>query len=88
MSFFMRSEMLSPGSYLRDELHDRGWSIAEFSQRAGITVEQVRALLAAAIPVTPSVAKAIGQAFGTDSELWMGLERSFGRWKLKMIRGY
>lgn len=82
-----RSDMFSPGSYLRDELHDRGWSVGEFAQRAGITVDQVRALIAATIPVTPSVAAAIAHAFGTDTELWLSLERSFGRWKSSIARG-
>ena len=57
------------------------------AQRAGITVDQVRALIAATIPVTPSVAAAIAHAFGTDTELWLSLERSFGRWKSSIARG-
>jgi plasmid maintenance system antidote protein VapI len=87
MSARPRSDMFSPGSYLRDELHDRGWSVAEFAQRAGMTVEQVKAIVSATIPVTPRLADAIARAFGTDSELWLSLERNFGRWKSSIARG-
>jgi plasmid maintenance system antidote protein VapI len=82
-----KNKISSPGSYLLDELDDRGWSVGEFAQRAGITVEQVKAIIAATIPMTPRVADAIARAFGTDTEMWLSLERSFGRWKSSLARG-
>jgi plasmid maintenance system antidote protein VapI len=82
----LRAELSSPGAYVREELQDRGWSIQEFAERADVSVDTVRKLIGTAMPMTPGLAAAVARAFGTDSALWMNLERNFRRWKTMVQR--
>lgn len=66
-----------PGDYLREELEARGWTSAEFAEIIARPPQTVSAILNAKKEITPDTAVAIGKAFGTSAELWLGLQASY-----------
>ena len=62
-----------PGEYIKDELEARGWSFQEFSNNSGISLKTIKGIIDDHSIVNPEIAKKIGKAFGTSTEIWLSL---------------
>ena len=77
------AEIFPPGEFIQEELEERGWSQAEFADILGLAPNIVNELISAKRAVTPKIAKAVGDAFGTGAQVWMNLESAYQLWKMR-----
>ena len=68
-----------PGEYLQDELDARGWTVARFADRSGLSAQTATDIINAKVDLTPETAQAISDAFGTTAQLWMNLQAAYTR---------
>ncbi len=73
-----------PGEYIREEIAVRGWSQKQFADILGIDKSEVNNILRERRNVTPRIAARIGAAFGTSSELWLGLQQMYDTYQLSL----
>ncbi len=69
------AEVFPPGDYLRDELNERGWTDAEFSEFTGLPLEAVSEILIGKREISHETALAFSQSLGTTPELWLNLQK-------------
>lgn len=70
------SEAIHPSEYVRDEMAARGWTPREFELASGLPSGLVERILADR-KFTASMAEGCARAFGTSTELWLGLARRY-----------
>ena len=78
-SQYTPAEAFPPGEYLRDELDERGWTVAQFAEMIGQPVQAVSEILDAKTGITAETAVSISEALGTSAELWLNLETTYRR---------
>ena len=78
-SQYTPAEAFPPGEYLRDELDERGWTVAQFAEMIGQPVQAVSEILDARTGITAETAVSISEALGTSAELWLNLETTYRR---------
>jgi HTH-type transcriptional regulator/antitoxin HigA len=66
-----------PGEFLRDELDERGWAIAEFAEIIGRPVQAVPEIINGRPSITPETAAEVGHALGTSAALWLNLQTAY-----------
>lgn len=71
------AEVFPAGEYLRDELSEREWTVAEFAETIGQPIPVVSEILNGKKETTAETAAAISQAFGTTPELWLNLQAAY-----------
>ena len=71
------AEAFPPGEYLRDELEERGWTVAEFAGIIGQPVHNVSEILDAEKPISPDTALSLSEALGTSAEVWLNLQAAY-----------
>jgi HTH-type transcriptional regulator/antitoxin HigA len=84
MSSKTPAQVLPPGEFIREELEARDWSQVELAQILGKPTQAVNEVLLGKRGITPDMALALAEAFGTSAELWMNLETSY---RLSLSRG-
>ena len=67
----------SPGEYPRDELEERGWTVAEFAEIIGQSTQAVSEFLDARKETTAETAMTIAAALGTTPEVWLNLQTRY-----------
>jgi len=68
-----------PGSYILDELAERGWTVQRLTAEMGLPkwrVDYVKRVICGS-PLTPEFAGQLSQAFGTSATLWLNLEKAY-----------
>ena len=83
-SQYTPAEAFPPGEYLRDELDERGWTVAQFAEMIDQPVEVVSEILDAKTGITPETAVSISEALGTSAELWLNLETTYRRYQRRL----
>ena len=78
------AEAFPPGEYLRDELDERGWTVAQFAEMIGQPVQALSAILNAKTEITTETAASISKALGTSAELWLNLETTYRQHKRRL----
>ena len=73
------AEVFPPGDYLRDELVERGWTDAEFSEITGLPLEAVSKMLDGKQEIDHETALVFSRSLGTTPELWLNLQKRYGR---------
>ncbi len=68
------AEVFPAREYLRDELSERVWTVAEFAEIIGQPIPVVSEILDGTKEITDETAAAISQAFGTTPDLWLNLQ--------------
>ncbi len=69
------AEVFPAGDFIREEREARNWTQGDLAQIMGTTVQTVNALESESPRgLTPDMAQAVGQAFGTGPQYWMNLE--------------
>ena len=71
------AEVFPPGGYLRDELDERGWTVAEFARMIDRPSQAVSEILNGKKLVTAETARSIAEALGTTSDLWLNLQSAY-----------
>jgi len=77
------AEAFPPGEFIREELEARGWSQIELAEVIGREPKVVSDLTTGKRMITPDIAKALGDAFGTSAQYWMNLESLYQLWRAK-----
>ena len=60
------------GDLLTEEMEERGWSVRDLADAAGLPVTTIESVLAGP-PINQTVANGLARAFGTSVELWLNL---------------
>ncbi|MGH7499824.1 MAG: helix-turn-helix domain-containing protein [Gemmatimonadales bacterium] len=71
---FVPAEVFPPGSYIQDELDDRGWTQDDLAAIMGRPRQAVNEIIKAKKRVTEETAKELEAALGIDAALWMKME--------------
>jgi HTH-type transcriptional regulator/antitoxin HigA len=71
------AEVFPPGDRLKEELDARGWTQADLADILGRPPRLISEIITAKRAITPETARGLGQALGTDAELWMNLESQY-----------
>jgi HTH-type transcriptional regulator/antitoxin HigA len=64
---------IGPGAHIREEMEERSWNEAEFSDILGISEKHLSEILNEKTPMTITMARLIAKAFGTTPQMWMNL---------------
>ena len=70
-------EAFHPGEYIREEAEERGWSPSDLADILGYERNVVSDLLTGRRSVSPEMAKALGDAFGTGAQIWLNLQAAY-----------
>ena len=71
------AQAFPPGDFIREELEARGWTQRDLAEILGRPAQVISAIVNAKREVTPETAVALGAAFGTSAEFWLGLESAY-----------
>jgi HTH-type transcriptional regulator/antitoxin HigA len=77
------AEAFRPGDFVKEELEARGWTQSDFAGILGVSFKTVNEIILGKRVITPVMAKAIGEAFGTNPQVWLNLESAFQLWQLR-----
>ena len=72
---------IRPGEFVEEFLEDRDWSSDYLAQMMGVETEVVSKLLDGTTPISPDLARQLGQIFGTSARLWLNLEIAWQEFK-------
>ena len=68
------AEVFPPGEFIKEELEARDWAQDDLAEILGRPTRLINELIAGKRGITPETAKGLGEAFGTNAQLWMNLE--------------
>ena len=74
------AEVFHPGEYIRDELQEREWRASDFADITGADPGTLSGVLNGKRSVNVPLAIALGKAFGTSADVWMGLQFQYDHW--------
>lgn len=77
------AEAFRPGEFIMEELDARNWSQLELSEIIGREPKVINDVILGKRSITPEIANALGEAFGTSAQYWMNLESSYQLWLAK-----
>ncbi|GGN62506.1 transcriptional regulator [Novosphingobium indicum] len=66
-----------PGTFIKEELEDRGWTQADLSYILHMDVSQLNKLIKGATSITPDTAVALGDAFDMPAEFFLNLQQLY-----------
>ncbi len=67
----------APGQILRREIEARGWTQQDLADKMGVATQAIDQIINGRQPIKPEVARQFAAAFGTSSDLWLGLEADY-----------
>jgi antitoxin HigA-1 len=68
---------IHPGEILTDELQEINITIADLAQQLDVSPELINNLVEGKQDITVELAAKLSQYFGTSSELWLNLQKSY-----------
>ncbi len=71
------AEAFPPSEYLRDELEERGWTVADLAEAMGQPVHTVAEMVVGQGDITAETARALSEALGTTPEVWLNLQAAY-----------
>lgn len=77
MKTHAEAEGVSPGSILKQELQERGWSQADFAEVLGRPVQAVNEILKGKKSITATTARELEGALETPAQFWLNLETAY-----------
>jgi len=69
--------MTPPHEFIAEELSARGWTHLDIAERSGCSVVLAKALCTGKRRITRVGAVLLANAFGTSSDLWLGLQKQW-----------
>ena len=73
----INAESFAPGEYIREEIEARGWTQIDLAEILGRPAQAVSEIITGKRSITPEMARALGDAFGTSAQLWLNLESRY-----------
>ncbi|MGA7238219.1 MAG: HigA family addiction module antitoxin [Bryobacteraceae bacterium] len=77
MSYQANPEAFAPGEYIREEIEARGWTQLDLAEILGRPPQAISEIVTGKRSITPDMAQALGDAFGTSAQLWLNLESAY-----------
>ena len=74
MSQQMSPEAFTPDDYIREEIEARGWTQLDLAEILGRPPQAISEVITGKRQITPNMARALGEAFGTSAQVWLNLE--------------
>lgn len=71
------SEIIVPGSVIKEELERRGWEQRDLAFILGRHPSEVSGLVAGTKPINPEIAQGLATALGNTAEYWLALEAGY-----------
>jgi HTH-type transcriptional regulator / antitoxin HigA len=71
------AEVFSPGEFIREELHERGWTQTDLAKIMGRPVTALNLIISGKKSITPDTAMGFAAAFGTSAEFWLNLQNAY-----------
>ena len=81
MSTVPPAEGFPAGEFLADELHEHGWSQADFAEVLGYPIQDVSEMISSEQAITRESSRAIGAVLGTSTEFWLNLQDTYWLWE-------
>ncbi len=75
------AEAFPPGEFIKEELEARSWLQEDLAEIIGREPKVISDLVTGKRPISPELARALGDAFGTSAQYWMNLESSYRLWR-------
>jgi addiction module HigA family antidote len=75
--------MITPGSLINEELKARKWTQSHLAEIIDEPISVVRDLINGQRSISAQIANKLSTAFGTSTQLWMGLESDYKSSKSK-----
>lgn len=75
------AEVFSPGSYISEEISARGWSLKTTRQHIPWSTMLLGQVLMGTCTLDEKMANDLAAAFGTSSDIWLNLDRTYQEWK-------
>jgi HTH-type transcriptional regulator/antitoxin HigA len=66
-----------PGSYIKEELEERGWQQRDLGFVLGMGEQQLSRILSGKQSITPDLARQLGDAFGVPAEFFANLQKQY-----------
>lgn len=66
-----------PGSYIREEMEERGWSQRDLAFILGCSEQAINPILNGKRGISPEMAKALGEAFDVPAEFFANLQQAY-----------
>ncbi len=79
------AEVFPPSEFIKEELEARNWSQVELAEIIGRHPNVVNDIMMGKRSITPEIAIAMGDAFGTSAQYWMNLESAYQLWHAQDI---
>lgn len=73
----MIKNKIHPGSFLREELEERGISQSVLARHIKVQPNVINQICNEKRGISPEMAKKLAAAFGTTAELWINLQSTF-----------
>jgi HTH-type transcriptional regulator/antitoxin HigA len=70
-------EAFPPAEYIREEATERGWGPSDLADILGFTRTETSNILNGRTSISPKIAKALGEAFGTGAQVWLNLQSAY-----------
>ncbi|PKN17697.1 MAG: addiction module antidote protein, HigA family [Deltaproteobacteria bacterium HGW-Deltaproteobacteria-6] len=74
------AEVFPPGEFIKEELETRNWNQTELAEIIGRLPSVINELISGKRAISPEIAKALGEAFGTSADYWLNLESMYQLW--------
>jgi len=68
---------IPPGTYVQEELDERGWTQLDLADILSRPIRLVNEIISGKRAITPETAQGLAAAFGTSAQLWMNLESAY-----------
>jgi HTH-type transcriptional regulator/antitoxin HigA len=72
-----RSDVRSPGEYIREEMKSRGWTQEDLARILARPLPTINRILNGKHAIMPEMAVALGAAFNMAPEVWMSRESAY-----------
>ena len=66
-----------PHEFINDVMRERGWTADDLGHAMGVTTSAAAAVMTGEQSVSAPVARLLGLAFGTSTELWLNLQAAW-----------
>lgn len=75
------AEVFPPGDFLRDELDERGLTVADFARHTGLPESTIAGIISGEQRITAQIADALGGELGTSSDFWLNVDKTYRTWR-------
>ncbi len=75
------AEAFPVGDFIREEMDERGWSVADLACRCFTPVAEMVGIIDGSKPLLAKHAEKLSMAFGTGAAVWLNLNHAYKEWR-------